>query len=83
MYRLVHRRKLHLLTYIFTLTTNISYLRYIDDREIHARNHAAPLFNIVKPEHFKDRQQLAGHDSRYITLLCGHYIYNIILYIKL
>ena len=34
-------------------------------------------------EKVKDRQQLEGHDSRYITFLCGYSIYNIILYIKL
>ena len=31
----------------------------------------------------KDRQQLAGHDSHYITLFCGYSLYSIILYIKL
>ena len=38
---------------------------------------------VINTSYFKDRQQVAGHDSRYITLLCGYYIYNIILYIKL
>ena len=33
-------------------------------------------------EDLKDRQQLAGHDSHYITLFCGYSIYSIILYIK-
>ena len=53
LFRLVHRRKLHLLSYAFTLTTNVSYLTYLDNRDIRTRNHIATLFNIVKPDHFK------------------------------
>ena len=45
--------------------------------------HKVVMVCLLCEGHFKDRQQLAGHDSRYITLLCSYCIYNIILYIKL
>ena len=50
LYRLIHRRKLHLLAYAFLLTKENARL---NNRNIRTRNHGAILFRIEKPEHYK------------------------------
>ena len=50
LYRLVHRRRLHLLSYAFLLKNDSANL---DKRNICTRNHGAILFKIKKPECFK------------------------------
>ena len=50
LYRLTHRRRLHLLSYAFYLTKNSIY---IDNRNIPTRNHEAILFRVIKLDHFK------------------------------
>ena len=41
LFRLIHRRRLHLLSYAFKLSKNVDYL---DQRHIHTRHHEAKLF---------------------------------------
>ena len=49
-FRLCHRRKLHLLSFAFKLSWNVSLL---DDRDIPTRQHAGRLFLIPKFDHFR------------------------------
>ena len=50
LFRLVHGRKLHLLSYASTLTHDSTYL---DNRDIRTRNHGAVLFRIDKLNFYK------------------------------
>ena len=50
LFRLAHRRRLHLLSYAYSLTADNTLL---DHRDIHTRNHEAILFKVKKPDHYK------------------------------
>ena len=50
LYRLYHRRRLHLLSFAFGLSKNENLL---DDRDIHTRRHDGKLFVIPKINHYK------------------------------
>ena len=53
MYRLCHRRKLHLLTFAYKLSQNDVYL---DHRDIPTRQHVGKLFLIPKVDHYRFSQ---------------------------
>ena len=50
MYRLCHRRKLHLLSFAYKLSHNVAFL---DQRDIPTRQHAGKMFLILKSEHYR------------------------------
>ena len=53
LYRLCHRRRLHLLSYAHRLS---KVEEYLDKREIHTRHHEGKLFLISKLNHYKCNQ---------------------------
>ena len=50
MYRLIHRRKLHLLQFAYQLKEDVTLL---DVRDIPTRRHAGILFALQKSNHYK------------------------------
>ena len=53
LFRLIHRRRLHLLSYAFRLS-NVA--EYLDLRDIHTRQHEAKMFMLQKFDHYKCTQ---------------------------
>ena len=50
MFRLIHRRRLHLLNLAYSLSFNKDYL---DNRDIRTRNHEGKLFHLYKLDHYR------------------------------
>ena len=60
-YRLIHRRRLHLIGFAYTLSQNVNYL---DIRDIRTRQHEGKLFRLYKLDHYR-----CGQDPTYRAML--------------